>query len=137
MTTPAQTLKPDGGSVPKGSPAKPAKRMRTARGRHPRSLSDPNMEKILSMVVALSAEVSALRDRLDSHERLAAVKGIFSGQDVDHYHPDDAVESERQQWRQRYLKRVFRMVTAELDEIERKESEASYMSLVKEVEEHP
>ena len=129
--TQAQTI---GGNT---AAARPAKRVRTARGRHPKSLSDPNVEKILSMVVALSAEVSALRERLDTHECLSDANKPVSGRTVDAYVPDDAAERERQEWRQRYLLRVFRTVTAELDEIERKESEASYLNLVKEVAEQP
>ena len=47
---------------------------RTARGRRPYFFDDPNIDKLLAMIMALAGEVSVLPERLDTHEMLAAEK---------------------------------------------------------------
>ena len=60
--------------------------------------------------MALAGEVSVLRERLDTVERLAAAKGLFTQHDIEAYRPDEAVMAERERWRTEYLERVLRVV---------------------------
>ena len=46
---------------------------RKAKGRRPTYFDDPENDKLLAIVMALAGEVSVLRDRLDTVERLAEI----------------------------------------------------------------
>ena len=58
---------------------------RKAKGKRPFYFSDPDVDRLLSMIMALTGELSVTRDRLDTLERVAAVKGLFSGDDIEGY----------------------------------------------------
>ena len=47
------------------------------KGRNPHFFDDPNIDRLLTMIMELSSEESVMRDRLDTHERLAARKGLL------------------------------------------------------------
>ena len=86
---------------------------KTAKGKRPVYFDDPQIDKLLAMVMALTGEVSVLRERLDTVERLLQAKGIVSISELEAYQPDEQVESERQQWRQEYIARVLRVLQEE------------------------
>jgi hypothetical protein len=54
-------------------------------------------------------EVSVVRDRLDTVERLLDRQASITRDDIESYRPDAAVEAERVAWRDAYVKRVLRM----------------------------
>lgn len=83
------------------------------KGKRPVYFDDPQIDKLLAMVMALTGEVSVLRERLDTVERLLEAKGIVSISELEAYQPDEQVESERQQWRQEYISRVLRVLQEE------------------------
>jgi hypothetical protein len=60
------------------------------------------------MILALAAEVSALRDRLDTHERLADSGKPASTESVESYQPPEAVEADRAASRLSLIDRVTR-----------------------------
>jgi uncharacterized protein (DUF2126 family) len=62
------------------------------------------------MILALAAEVSALRERLDSHERLAAAGRLPEPDSVEAYAPSEAVEAERAATRRAMIDRVTRVL---------------------------
>jgi hypothetical protein len=73
---------------------------------------DPRVDTLLGMVMALTSEVSVLRERLETHESLSG-----NGQQIDHasidsYEPSSAEEERRQQQRQRLLEKVCRPLIA-------------------------
>ena len=67
----------------------------------------------MAVVVALASEVSSLRERLDAHERIAGKGLLPSSELVESYRPDQEVESDRETWRDRYIRRLFRVMTEE------------------------
>jgi len=85
---------------------KPAKRIK---GKTPHFFEDPAVDKVLTMVMNLAAEISVLRDRLDTHERLAA-KGAFTTADVEAYEAGDDVNAAREAWRKRFLDKLIKAV---------------------------
>ena len=109
------------------------KRIRTAKGRRPYFFEDPNIDKLLAMIMALTGEVSVLRERLDTHERLAAKKKWSSHQAIEDYEPDEITEAFRAQWRSEFIARVLRIVQVELDQISREKEDKEYADIVKEV----
>ena len=114
-------------------PEPKVKRIRTAKGRRPYFFDDPNIDKLLAMIMALTGEVSVLRERIDTHERLAAKKKWSSHQAIEDYEPDDITEAFRSQWRSEFIARVLRIVQVELDQISRESEEKEYEKIVEEV----
>ena len=90
---------------------------KTAKGKRPVYFEDPQVDKLLAMVIALTGEVSVLRERLDTLERLLETKDIVSISTIEAYQPDEQVEKERLQWRQDYIARVMRVLQDELEAI--------------------
>lgn len=86
---------------------------KTTKGKRPVYFDDPQIDKLLAMVMALTGEVSVLRERLDTVERLLEAKNIVSISELEAYQPDEQVEHERQQWRQEYIGRVLRVLQEE------------------------
>ena len=66
-----------------------------AKGRRPEYFEDPATDRLLSMVLALAAEVSALRERLDTVERLLERNGAIDRSAIETYVPDRAAGEER------------------------------------------
>ena len=114
-------------------PEPKVKRIRTAKGRRPYFFDDPNIDKLLAMIMALTGEVSVIRERLDTHERLAQKKKAPTHQAIEDYKPDDVTEAFRAQWRADYIARILRIVQVELDQITRGETEKDYDKIVEEV----
>jgi hypothetical protein len=114
-------------------PEPKVKRIRTAKGRRPYFFDDPNIDKLLAMIMALTGEVSVIRERLDTHERLAQKKKMPTHQAIEDYKPDDVTEAFRAQWRADYIARILRIVQVELDQITRGETEKDYDKIVEEV----
>ena len=98
-------------------PEPEVKRVRTAKGRRPYFFDDPNIDKLLAMIMALAGEVSVIRERMDTHERLAREKTWATHEAIEDYEPDEVAEAFRAQWRRDYIARVLRIVQVELDQI--------------------
>lgn len=81
-----------------------------AKGKRPVYLGDPQTDKLLGIVMALMGEVSVLRERLDTIERIAEAKGSISISEIEAYEPDEQVARERKQWREEYIGRVLRVL---------------------------
>jgi len=85
------------------------KRLRFANGpRRPQYLSNRDADSLVLMVLTLSAEVAALRDRLDTHERLADDARLPSIDSVETFEPTEDVESARAIARRGLIERVTR-----------------------------
>ena len=76
--------------------------------------SDPDVDRLLSMVVSLATEVAVLRDRLDTHERLAEQGTLATAEQVEAYESSPEVAADRDRWRTRYLRRVMARLSNEM-----------------------
>jgi hypothetical protein len=56
---------------------------------------DPHIDRLLSMIVALGAEVSVLSEQLDTLRRLLDDRGVLDPASVAAYVPTAAVQAER------------------------------------------
>lgn len=91
-------------------------RRRFARGQsRPRYLDPADVDAVMIMLVALMSEVSALRDRLDTHEALAESGKPGTREEVEAYEVDVHRHAAREENRQQMLKRVLRVITEERD----------------------
>jgi glucuronate isomerase len=81
----------------------------------PKYLEAADIDKVMAVLLALTSEVAALRERVDSHERLAAEGKAATVREVEAYMPDAATEAEREAWRDAYLRRLFRVITEDVE----------------------
>ena len=91
---------------------------RKAKGERPYFFSDPSIDKLLAMLMGLAGEVSVLRDRLDTVERLAEQNRLFTRAEVEAYQPDEAALKERAERRALFLGEITRIIQAELEGME-------------------
>lgn len=98
----------------KPHPRRPRKRVAIGPPR-PQYLQGQDVDKVVMMLLALTVEVSALRDRLDTHEALAEKRTTPSSQRVETYKLDAKRRSQREQQRHDMLQRVLRVMTEEAD----------------------
>jgi hypothetical protein len=74
-----------------------------------------DIDRVMAILLALISEVAAIRERLDTHERVAA-GGVLPGtQAVEAYEPDAEAENEREAWRDGYIRRLFRVITEDVE----------------------
>ncbi len=69
-----------------------------------------DLDRVMSILLALISEVAAIRDRIDTHERLAG-----NGAEVEAYQPDEQAGDEREAWRSTYIRRLFRVITEDVE----------------------
>ena len=86
----------------------------------PRDLDAADIDKVMAALLALASEVAALRERIDSHERLAAQGLAATCDTVEGYLPDQACEAQREAWRDAYLRRLFRVITEDIEALQQK-----------------
>lgn len=85
------------------------------KGRNPHFFDDPNTDRLLTMVMEMASEISVMRDRLDTHERLAAKNGVYSEEDVESFRPSEEEANARAAWRDRFLDRILKALYTEYD----------------------
>jgi len=91
---------------------KPIKRV--AKGKRPLYFADPATDKLMAMLLTLVAELSVTRERLDTLERLLQKQGVINRENIESFAPDPDTEQERATARAKYIERVMRVVSMEL-----------------------
>jgi len=87
------------------------KRLRQAKGpRRPQYLASPDADRAVMMLLALASEVSALRERLDTHERLAELNQPPLPAAIEAYEPAAEVEAARAAARRSLIDRIARVL---------------------------
>ena len=94
---------------------------RTARGKRPAFHDNPSIDRLVTIVMALSGEVSVLQDRLDTVELLGMEAGWLRAGAVDAFVPDQSTRERREKAREAYLGRVLHILKAEIEGLERDE----------------
>ncbi len=79
-----------------------------AKGRRPAYFDDPAIDRLVSLAMALTSEVSVLRERLDTVERLLEARGGLSRAEIEAYVPDSTAGKERGEATRAYVARVMR-----------------------------
>lgn len=85
------------------------------RGKRPAYFDDPAIDRLLSIVMALAAEVSVNRERMDTIERLLDAKGVISRSDIESYAPDRDAGYERGLATRAYVARILRGVQQDME----------------------
>lgn len=79
-----------------------------AKGKRPQYFDDPQVEAMLSMLMALVGEVSVLKERLDTVERLLEANGAIRREDIETFAPDRAAGTQRGAMIREYIARIMR-----------------------------
>jgi predicted ATPase with chaperone activity len=102
------------------------KRRRFANGPpRPTYLTGVDADRAVMMILALASEVSALRERLDSHEQLAASGSLPTPESVEAHEPTAAVEARRAAARRAMIDRITRVLLEPESQRVRAANEAS------------
>ncbi|MFN7175363.1 MAG: hypothetical protein ACK4MX_00585 [Thermaurantiacus sp.] len=86
-----------------------------AKGKRPAFFDDPAIDRLLSIVMALAAEVSVNRERMDTIERLLDAKGVISRTDIESFAPDRDAGYERGLAARAYIARILRGVQQDME----------------------
>ncbi|HRK74083.1 MAG TPA: hypothetical protein PLL64_07400 [Rhodothermales bacterium] len=106
-----------------------------AKGARPYFLSDPAVERVLNITMAVATELAVARERIDTLERLLAQKGILSQGEIEAYIPDNEAAEARQLWHARYSARILRIVQQELEAIAQPENNKPMHQIADEINE--
>jgi hypothetical protein len=105
-----------------------------ATGPRPSYFDDPQFDRLLAMVLALTEEVVVLRERLATHEHFLDRHDLVSQAEIESYAPDEADELERTRVRSETIERVLRSLLDETASLaERGPSNVTYEDVVREV----
>lgn len=107
--------------------------IRHARGKRPEFYDTPGMDQAMSMIMVLANEVSVLRDRLDSAERVAKANGIDLAAGIEVLELDEEALAEREAHRQDFLSRLFYLPRKHADEAESRESREGFSATIAEI----
>lgn len=107
--------------------------IRDASGKRPVFYETPGMDHAMSMIMVLANEMSVLRDRLDSAERVAKASGMDLAAGIDALELDQQALEEREARRQDFLGRLFYMMRKEAREAAVGESVTSYNATIEEI----
>jgi hypothetical protein len=99
-----------------------------AKGKRPAYFEDPAVDRLLSITMALAGEVSVMRERMDTVERLLDAKGVISRADIESYAPDRAAGKERGLSTRAYLSRIMRGVQQEIEAMAENEPSVETLS---------
>lgn len=78
------------------------------RGERHHFIDKVDMDRVVAALLRLSMEISVLRDRLDTHESLAAKAKAYSLEDVEAYRPTPTEEAVRNGRRKTLIARLMR-----------------------------
>lgn len=83
-----------------------------SKGAQPSFFDVPALEAMHGMMIILLEQICVLHDRLDTYERLGEQGIAVTPAAVEAFEPDEAVETLREEFRQRTIDRVMRPVKA-------------------------
>jgi hypothetical protein len=99
---------------------------RNAKGKRPQFYATPGLDEAMSMIMVLASELTVVRDRLDTVEKLAAAKGVMLDAEIEAFEPDQATLEARELRRQDFLARLFYLARKQAAEVASEDSEERY-----------
>ena len=102
-------------------------------GERPAFFDDPAVDQLMALFMAMSGELSVLYDRVDTLERLLEESGVMSRERIEAYRPDSGVADQRQQRRQEYIRRLFRIIREDAEHLVPHDKMEAYKALQEEL----
>lgn len=84
----------------------------------PQYFDDPNLDRVMAVVITMANELWVTKDRLMILERLLAKRGSVTPDEVDRYQPNDEEKKELEAARKAYISRVLSGLTIDPKPIE-------------------
>jgi hypothetical protein len=106
---------------------------RNAKGKRPLFYDTPGMDEAMSMIMVLANELSVMRDRLDTVERVAAAKGLVLEAEIEAFEPDQTVLETRELRRQDFLARLYYLARKQAAELTSGDSAERYQGALDEI----
>lgn len=107
--------------------------VRHARGKRPQFYETPGLDQAMSMIMVLANELSVVRDRLDSAERVAKAQGLDLAAGIETLELDQAALEEREARRQDFLQRLFYLQLKDAAEAAEAETTEGYNAAIEEI----
>lgn len=108
---------------------------RHARGKRPEFYDTDGLDQAMSMIMVLASELSVLRDRLDSAERVAKGHGIDLAAGIETLELDQAALEERETCRQEFMRRLFYVQLKDAEEAAQAQTGEGYNRTIAEIAE--
>lgn len=108
-------------------------RPRVPKGARPVALDGADSERLLSMVLALAAEVSVLADEVDTLRELLASAAVLAPHAAERFAPSTAATERRATRRRALIRRMLRIVLEDLDGPAADRRRTQYQALVRAV----
>ncbi len=96
-----------------------------AKGKRPWFFDNPDTERVLNITLALMQEVSVIRERLDTVERLLDRDGVVTRRSIDAFEPSKSEADERGLWTQEYIARCLRILQQDRESLSRGKEQSS------------
>jgi hypothetical protein len=96
-------------------PGRRRPRPRVPKGARPVYLRDADSERLLSMTLALAAEVSVLSEELDTLREVLLRGGVLDDAALQGFRPDEPAAARRALRRRALIRRMLRIVLEDLD----------------------
>jgi len=74
---------------------------------------DPEVERVMTITMAIAQELAVARQRIDTLERLLEAKGVVPRAELESFTPSPEQYAERALWSQEYINRILRIVQQE------------------------
>lgn len=113
---------------------RPAPLPRTVRGKRPAFHENAAIDRLVAMVLALTSEVSVLRDRLDTIETLGHAAGWLGADAVEAHVPDLDARKVREARREAMIGRVLHVLREEIADLEGDETDDGYWQTIGAIE---
>ena len=109
--------------------------IRDAKGKRPHFYDAPGLDQAMSMIMVLANELSVVRDRMDSMERVAKAHGIDMAAEIETLALDQPALEAREAWRQDFLQRLFYLARKDAAEQAENDTEERYLKALKDIAE--
>jgi hypothetical protein len=103
------------------------------RGARPVYLGDADGERLLSMTLALAAELSVLAEELDTLREVVVRARLLDRDALEQFLPDEATATRRAERRRALIRRMLRIVLEDLDGPAGATRRARYEALVRSI----
>jgi len=89
-----------------------------AKGKRPYYFDNPDVDRVLSITMAIAGELAVSRERIDTLERVLESKGLLNQQDIDSFSPSSEQAEQRGLWQQEFIARILRVVQQEREAVQ-------------------
>ena len=101
------------------------------KGKRPEFFDTSGVDNLMHMVMVLAQELSATRDRLDTLERAAEEKNLFTQSDIENHTLSQDALNAREARRQQFLDNLFSTLTQEAAQVGRQDTKERFDAVIK------